>query len=480
MPSGIPARLGAATIVVAALCIRIPDIIRRPFHTDEAVNAFLLGDLLSGDGYVYRPHDHHGPTLYYLTALPAKLAGVTGVADMEAWPLRLVTVFAGTAAVAGVFMFRRTLGDAVTAAAAGFLALAAPFVYYSGAFIHESLLLALTVPFFAALWHWRETGGRRAAAIAGLLAGLMVATKETAVPIGGAAVLAILPGIRLPKRRAVAGAVLATTIALATIALFFSDFFRHPDRLAALGDALRLQPARGLGAEHAHPWYTYLQWAGAPGAAGLPWSGWCLAGFGLYGTIRGRRTPLIRAAALFSGLLAVFHCALPYKTPWLMPAIMLPFAIPAGYGFVDLLGRLRRRELALLATGGVAMLLLRETYVRAYRDDVSPDNPLAYAPSSPDTARLEHDVARLAATSAAVTAVHVVARDYWPVPWALRRLPAGYASEPPEAAPAGLLICGPEALGAYADRGPFTSYDIRPGVVVFVSSDTTVGNTHAP
>ena len=42
--------------------------------------------------YVYDPHDHHGPTLYYLALIPIEASGVRTMADIETWMLRIVPV----------------------------------------------------------------------------------------------------------------------------------------------------------------------------------------------------------------------------------------------------------------------------------------------------------------------------------------------------------------------------------------------------
>ena len=111
---------------VAALLVRLPDLESRPFHTDEAVNAFIIEETLLDDGYHYRLNDHHGPTLFYLAGSALKSAGITHVGQMDAWMLRLVTALAGAALVATVFLLRPALGAGPTLGAAVFIGLAAP------------------------------------------------------------------------------------------------------------------------------------------------------------------------------------------------------------------------------------------------------------------------------------------------------------------------------------------------------------------
>ena len=62
--------LGAlvAIALAAGLALRLARLDVRPMHHDEANQAVKFGALLERGEYRYDAHDHHGPTLYYLTA----------------------------------------------------------------------------------------------------------------------------------------------------------------------------------------------------------------------------------------------------------------------------------------------------------------------------------------------------------------------------------------------------------------------------
>lgn len=463
----------AAVFFFAAFSVRAVDIAARSMHTDEAVNAFIVGETLSDVGYHYRPNDHHGPTLYYPVAGALRLAGVTGVSGMEAWMLRIFPALAGALTAAGVFAFRRELGKTGVFASAALLAVGAPFAYYGAYFIHETLLVALTLALFAALWRFRETAGTRVAIAGGVCAGLMFATKETAAPVALTMLAVTLPGGAAPWRAKARGVAFAALAALATTALFFTGFGLHPERLADLAEAARLMTARGLGGEHAHPFFTYLNWGFGPSPVGLPWCGWILAALAVAALALRHREHFVRATAAWAGAIFLLQSALPYKTPWLMLSFLLPLALLAGRGAEALAGLARIPRAATVCAALLALgALFVETRVRCHTQAVNRGNPLAYSPSSPDLARLERDMAALAAKPGnAGLPVRVVARDYWPLPWTLRKLPlAGFQSEPTAdvtAAPA-FVISGPEHVAEYADRAPFESYEIRPGVFVFL------------
>lgn len=464
-----------AVFFVAAFAVRAVDIAARPMHTDEAVNAFIVGETLSDVGYHYRPNDHHGPTLYFPVAGALRLAGISGVAGMEAWMLRIFPALAGALTVAGAFAFRRELGKTGVFASAALLAFAAPFAYYGAYFIHETLFIALTLTLFAALWRFRDTAGTPIALAGGVCAGLMFATKETAAPIALTMLAVTLPGGATPWRAKARGVAFAALAAIATTALFFSGFGRHRERLADLVEAARLMTARGLGDEHAHPFFTYLNWGFAPSPVGDPWCGWILAGLALAALALRPREHFVRATAAWALVIFLLQSALPYKTPWLMLSFLLPLALLAGRGAEALARHARIPRAASVCAALLAFAALcAETHTRCHTQAVNPSNPLAYSPSSPDLARLEHDMSALAAKPGnAGIPVRVVARDYWPLPWTLRKIvPTGFQSEPtPDviAAPA-FVISGPEHVAEYAERAPFESYEIRPGVFVFLST----------
>jgi uncharacterized protein (TIGR03663 family) len=461
---------------VAALLVRLPGLESRPFHTDEAVNAFIVEETLSADGYRYRLNDHHGPTLFYLTSSVLRIGGISHVAGMEAWMLRLVAAVSGAALVAAVFLLRPALGTGATVGSAVFLGAGAPFVYYSGIFIHETLLVLLLLGFIAVFWRWRQNGGIGLAILGGVLAGLMLATKETAAPILLLFLPVFLIGSPLAWRHRLAGMGVAVIALVTVVFLFFSRFGLEPARALDLIAAVHQHVGRGLGNEHAHPWWTYLSWAGAPTRIGLPWSGCLIAGFASFGLWRGRAHPILRRLALWGLLLVVFHSALPYKTPWLMLAPLLPLALLAGCGVAALWQTLPSRKVAVATVLLVTVLLGAETYARCHRHAVNAANPLAYAPSSPDLDRLQTDIEAFASNSprGREILVQVFAKNYWPLPWTLRRFPrTGYWPEPPADLQPGLVLAGPEAINRVPFGAPPETYELRPGVFIFLTQLST-------
>jgi len=70
----------AAFVAVAlfGLALRLPQLDARPMHTDEAVNAYIVGQLLAGQKYTYDAQDRHGPALAALAPAAHSFAARAG------------------------------------------------------------------------------------------------------------------------------------------------------------------------------------------------------------------------------------------------------------------------------------------------------------------------------------------------------------------------------------------------------------------
>jgi len=124
--------------------LRIPCLDLRPMHTDEAVNAYITGELLAGESFHYDPQDRHGPALFILAKPVAQLCGAKNFSELTETQLRLTPVLVGSAMIllfgAGVEWF----GFIACLVAALLFAFSPLPLYYNRYFIHETLFVAAT------------------------------------------------------------------------------------------------------------------------------------------------------------------------------------------------------------------------------------------------------------------------------------------------------------------------------------------------
>ena len=276
---------GSALLVIAlaaGLPLRFARLDARPMHHDEANQAVKFGALLERGEYRYDARDHHGPTLYYLTLLAAWLRGQTTLASLDEWTLRGVTAVFGLATVLLLPLLSPAIGRTAVAAGALLMALSPAMVFFSRMFIQESLFAGFALAFVIALGRVVGGGGLRWAAAAGVAAGLAVATKETAVIVLPAALVACALASHFrgggasapPVKGPWAGSVFTGLLSAAAVALlFYSSFFTYPAGLLEPFRGARIYVDRGMfPVSHGHPWHYYLQLLTYSRSGGLWWS----------------------------------------------------------------------------------------------------------------------------------------------------------------------------------------------------------------
>ena len=357
-----------ALALTAALALRCAHLDVRPMHHDEANQAIKFGNLLERGEYRYDFHDHHGPTLYYLTLPSAWLGGRHTLASLDEVALRRVPVAFGLATILLLPLLSPGIGRAAAAVAAILMAVSPAMVFYSRMFIQEALLTCFTLAFVIAIGRIATGGGFRWWMLAGFSAGLAVATKETSVIVLPVAILAAtiawwsLGSARPPNamtvgdwRRAVAAAL---AVASFVAVLFYSSFFSAPAGILEPLRGTRTYLVRGIDpVNHAHPWHYYLQLLSYTSSAGTRWSeglvvalavvgavmAW-LPARGSSGTSSGTQRFWGRYLACDVAITAMIFSAIPYKTPWnVLPFYVVAFAL-AGIGFTSLMNLTRSRS----------------------------------------------------------------------------------------------------------------------------------------
>src|SRR3954463_4865240 len=83
-------------VALFGLLVRLPQLGARPMHTDESVNAYIVGQMLAGRSFHYDPHDRHGPLLAALALPVVRLQGAKDFSGLSEAELRLTSVIAGT------------------------------------------------------------------------------------------------------------------------------------------------------------------------------------------------------------------------------------------------------------------------------------------------------------------------------------------------------------------------------------------------
>lgn len=511
-------------ILAAALLLRLPRLGDRPFHGDEAVHAAKFRELWEHGRYDYDPNEYHGPTLYYAVWPVVIARGRASFAGTREADYRLAIGLLGAAMVLLYPLLRDGMGDNGTLWAALLTAVSPAFVFYSRTFIQEVPLAAFTLALIACWWRYRISGRTAWLMAAALCAGLVLATKETAVLVFAALGLGWLAGFASAGRdesskspqgsptgddvkgkgRAGLRVAVVSLLALAVAFTLLSGLFSNLRGPLGYFETFTPWLRRAAGTElHRQPWHYYLAllaWQRPQGGAvwtelfvlGLAVVGaltasfpWVLARLGAQPLPSPRVTAFTRFAFVYTVALTVSFCLIPYKTPWNALCFYLGFILLAGLGAAAILSLLRPPPLRALGTvlllagaGHLAWQAQRTTF--HYRDDNA--GPYAYAQPLRGAREIEQRVNELAAVSAQKeeTVAQGVFADgyYWPLPWSLRRLKqVGYWAGAVPREEEARLRDTPIVLASAKFDEPLTErlsashfmtgfYSLRPGVLV--------------
>ena len=432
-------------ITAAAAAFRLPDLAERPMHGDEAVNAVKLGETIEGRGYEYDPHEYHGPTLNYLTLIPAWIGGDGSYAGLSEFILRVVPVVFGTLLVLLLLPLGDGLGRVAAVFAALFMAVSPAMVFYSRYFIHEMLLVCFTAGAIVCGYRYLKRPGMLWALLAGVCLGLMHATKETfVIALGamGGAVLVMLCARRQGgqwvndiKRVRLVHCAMTLLAAAAVSVTFFSSFFSNAKGVvdSVLTYSTYLDRAGQTGV-HEHPWHYYLgllghyQFADGPVFSELLTLLLALVGLGFVvrGSVGGANAGLLRFIALYTILMTVVYSLIPYKTPWCLLNFYHGIILLAGVGAAGLLrfkSKISKVALGLLLCVGTWHLAWQSN---AANNEYNADsrNPYVYGHTGSDIFDIADRVKEMAESheDGRDTPIQIFCPhdDYWPLPWYLR------------------------------------------------------------
>jgi uncharacterized protein (TIGR03663 family) len=450
-------------------------------HTDEAVNAYIVGQLLAGESFAYDPQDRHGPALAALAVPLARMQGVRKFSDLTESELRLTTVLAGTVTILLFGAAVELFGFVPCLLAALLFAFAPLPVYYDRYFIHESIFVAATLGLILTGWSASKRHSTVQAVLAGACAALMLSSKETAVlHFVALAVAAVvfwlwnLRGISLPSWWQPKAVLAAAVVFLLLSAVLYTWFGANLKALPALLHAVPNLYARAGGEGHEKPFLYYGQLLIGS------WSGGLIVALGCTGffqsAIKRGRSPygFLCFYALF---LFVLYSLIPYKTPWLALNFWLPISLFAGLA-IESLWRLPARYPSLriampafcvLAGVLTAALIAHDTRQRVFVHPAEETNPYAYAHTSEDLLGLPPLISEVAQQQAIKSPrIAVIAADPWPLPWYLRHFSQVGFWQPGQQPPgADFYITSSEAAGQYENQLQAFHPDVfgaRPGV----------------
>ncbi|MBN1817149.1 MAG: TIGR03663 family protein [Sedimentisphaerales bacterium] len=455
-----------------AVLFRVPRLDKRPMHTDEAVHADKYRLLLEGQ-YRYDPHEYHGPTLNYMTLIPALLSGAGfSYAHINEYTLRIVPVFFGIMLVLLLLLIKDAIGPRVTVYAAILTAVSPVLVFYSRYYIQEMLLVAFTFGFIISGYHYFLDTKVRWAMPAGLFAGLMFATKETSViafgsiGLAGLCVLLLRRGRGEPTEHLFSGKVaghivLALAVAVLVSVLFYSSFFANPQGIL---DSVRTFETyfnrAGENPVHIHPWFYYLkqlvfyQFADGPIFTEIFILILALAGTGFVvtGHVGQASRDLLRFVAIYAWTMMLLYSAIPYKTPWCLLGFYHGLILLAGVGAAGILGMVSGKTCWMVKgiflvgvihlgwqslLGGVGLDIpgyiskvitegpgkVSDDWKDAYIADSR--NPWVYAHTSRNIFAIADWAENIALAHPDKYAMHIQViipeKDYWPLPWYLRK-----------------------------------------------------------
>jgi len=489
--------------LLGALLFRTVRLDVRPMHHDEANQAVKFGDLLERGEYRYDPQDHHGPSLYYLTLPVARLLADRTLAATDETTLRVVPALFGTALLLLFLLFAGGLAREAIVSAAFLAALSPALTYYSRFYIQEILLVFFLAALVASGWKYLQTRSLRWAAVAGLAAGMMYATKETSVILfgalaGAAAVDRILRPKAAPREPWPAAAVIGHAAAFLVAAfvpawLLFTSFLKNPrglaDSVLAFGTYFDRAGQAGV---HTQPWYYYVKTLlYSRFGHGPLWSEAFIVALAVAGSIfafaeepgKDGHPRLVRFLFFFTLLAAAAYSLVPYKTPWNMLPFYLGLVLLAGNGAGMLwrAGKFRIVKVVILALMAPGLLNLAAQDHRAnFVDYANPTNPYVYSQTSLDYRKLVGAVEGIAAVHPGHRnmLIKVVAPpdETWPLPWSLRNYGrVGYWTDPAAAGDlkeAAVVISSAGFADPVArDLGPgwqSAFYGLRPEVVLAI------------
>jgi uncharacterized protein (TIGR03663 family) len=433
---------------VLALALRLPRLQLRPMHTDEAVHAMKFGQLLEQVSYTYNPKEYHGPTLNFMTLIPAWLSSQHKISQVNEFTLRIVPVLFGVLLILLLLLLADGMGPLAISFAAVLIAVSPAFVFYSRYYIHEMLLVCFTFGVISSGYRYLKSQNIAWVFLLGLFLGLAHATKETCIiPFASMALALILvaflqrktalPFQKIKKNKLYQHGLICLLVAIVVSVLFYSSFFKNTTGILDSFRAYAFYFHRGTQSyAHVQPWYYYLKmltYFRVP--SGPVWSEAFIITLAFLGFIsvltkkymRSFDPLLIRFLAFYTLIMTIIYSAIPYKTPWSMLGFYHGIILMAAVGmtvFIQIAINLWRKVFVrtILAVG--LLFLVFQSYVANFYLYADPIYPYVYAHTSVDIFKITDRIKKAASMHPDKNDMYIQViypnHNYWPLPWYLR------------------------------------------------------------
>jgi len=446
----------------------------RPLHNDEGVNAMFLDKLIKKGAYKYNPNNFHGPSLYYFHILPVQLNTFLihvkkGAKDIK-WKetegltsraMRVPIVMTGLLILILILLFKPELGAFGTFISILMLGVSSNYLYFSRYFIHEIYVVLFTFLIFVGFYKFYIQKKKFYLYIGIISLSFLFCTKETSLVhlfiLFFSHFCALwLEGILNRKRfldqtkkgwseikTVLSANKLETfTALLIAVGIWFSLYSAFYKNLPGLLDSFRTfltWGPRGLDSGHIKGFFYFLEEAlfryefavMALSVVGLVASIVRVDRFGLY------------LSFWMLGMLGAYS-SIPYKTPWLVINIIFPMALLGGYGVqsvFDGISKLRlknKKGVQVLFALVIILVVLLEIPLSLrlnFKEYDGRRHTQVYQHTHRDIYDIVDEVDLVADQSnlGADMPINVVVKDYWPMPFYLRKYKkVGYYHSIPE------------------------------------------------
>lgn len=443
--SKFPYRVGGSVLLIAAFFIasflRLYNLSDRPMHVDEAVHAVKFGELLEHNNYKYDPIEYHGPSLNYLTLIPAFFSGSKTLVDMTESTLRIVPVMCGILMLAFFGFLRKNISDKFLALTIILISFSSILIFYNRYYIQESLLAAFTFCLIISLYKYLLSCKLIWILLSGLFAGLMFASKETSIISFGCLFAALLfvkhssPPNKPETKTNVFIPVIFLSVFLTVALLFFSSFFSNwAGPFDSIRSIVNYFNKAGHFPEHIKPWHYYFSLILFRKVDAFYFTEVFVLIFFVFGSFsiisrwrdRIRGNIFVKIIFIFTLLLIIIYSLIPYKTPWSMLTFWIGCTIISAYGISEAIARSPGiyKTIFIILTSVVVLHQVWQSYNIAFTYSYHPQNPFVYSQSTGDVLLISDRLKNItnALPEKNNTFINVTGKkhDYWPLPWYLR------------------------------------------------------------